>query len=272
MTGTTLNVDTIIQGDCLEEMKKLPDKSIDMILCDLPYGTTACKWDHVIPFEPLWKEYKRLIKDRGAIVLTAQEPFASHMRLSNIDMYKYDWIWEKSNPTGMGQANKRPMRYHELVCIFYQNHPVFNKQMIARDSPRIQQARASGYKFNVSSTMTGNQQSIAYKDIDPDRYDANFKNPSSIIKINSLRANSGEWVSHPTQKPVALFEYLIKTYTNEGDLVLDNCIGSGTTAVAAKRTGRHFIGIELSPEYCEIARKRVAAVPARLDRWAEADA
>ncbi len=262
-----LVIDKIHQGDCLELMPLIPDKTIDMILCDLPYGTTACKWDHVIPFEPLWKEYKRLIKDRGAIVLTAQEPFASHMRLSNIDMYKYDWIWEKSNPTGMGQANKRPMRYHELVCIFYQNHPVFNKQMIARDSPRIQQAHASGYKFNVSSTMTGNQQSIAYKDIDPDRYDANFKNPSSIIKINSLRANSGEWVSHPTQKPVALFEYFIKTYTNEGDLVLDNCIGSGTTAIACINTNRHFIGIEKEQKYVDIANKRIKETPIPLEKF-----
>ena len=253
----SLELNQIYLGDCLELMRDIPDKSIDMILCDLPYGTTACKWDTIIPFELLWEQYKRIIKDNGAIILTGQEPFSSHLRLSNITMYKYDWVWEKSNPTGMGQANKKPMKYHELISVFYKKQPTYNKQMIVRESSRIKDAHKSNYKFNVSDLTTGNQQCKSYKDIDSKRYDPNFKNPSSIIKINSLRANSKEWCSHPTQKPVALFEYLIKTYTNESEIILDNCIGSGTTAIACINTGRNFIGIEKDEKYCEIAKNRV---------------
>lgn len=254
MSGTT-PIDTIIQGDCLEEMKKLPGGCIDMILCDLPYGTTACKWDHVIPFEPLWKEYKRLIKDRGAIVLTANEPFATVLRMSNLEEYRYDWIWDKKFAGSFGIAKFQPMRVHENVCVFYKDAPNYNPQMAKRDIPI-----KNGGNRCASQSGQLNVPTPGYKKIYTEKY------PESIIEFNG-RDDRG---MHPTQKPVALFEYLIKTYTNEGDLVLDNCIGSGTTAVAAKRTGRHFIGIELSEEYCEIARKRVAAVPARLDRWAEA--
>ena len=250
-------LDTIIQGDCLEEMKKLPDGCIDMILCDLPYGTTACKWDHVIPFEPLWKEYKRLIKDRGAIVLTASQPFTTHLIMSCIDLFKYEMIWEKSISSNFFNANKQPLKNHENILVFYKNQPVYNPQ---------KEKRRYSYKDKRNGKS---KQCSQYTDTPctPQNNHGLF-HPSSVLKI----ANPNNDNMHPTQKPVALFEYLIKTYTNEGDLVLDNCIGSGTTAVAAKRTGRHFIGIELSPEYCEIARKRVAAVPARLDRWAEADA
>lgn len=255
-----IELNKIYNEDCLEGMKRIEDKSIDMILCDLPYGTTACKWDNIIPFEPLWEQYKRIIKDNGAIVLFGSEPFSSKLRMSNIDNYKYDWIWEKSNPTGMGQSNKRPMKYHEMISVFYKMQPTYNKQMIKRESSRIKQAHKSEYKFNVSNNMTGNQQSIAYKEINSSRYDANLKNPSSIIKINSLRANSKEWCNHPTQKPVALLEYLIKTYTNEGEIVLDNCIGSGTTAIACINTNRNFIGFELDTTYCGIANKRIQDV------------
>jgi len=267
MTGTT-PIDVIIQGDCLEEMRKLPGGCIDMILCDLPYGTTACKWDHVIPLEPLWKEYKRLIKDRGAIVLTASQPFTSVLITSNKDMFKYCMVWKKTRPSDFLNAKNKPMKYHEDICIFSlgttanksPNKMIFNPQMrsgkpytkLQKTDPRVG-AWDAGNRTPYVNVLNMN---------DGVRY------PSSVIEFPNDNHDS----LHPTQKPVALFEYLIKTYTNEGDLVLDNCIGSGTTAVAAKRTGRHFIGIELSEEYCEIARKRVAAVPARLDRWAEADA
>jgi site-specific DNA-methyltransferase (adenine-specific) len=261
MTGTT-PIDTIIQGDCLEEMKKLPDGCIDMVLCDLPYGTTACKWDHVIPFEPLWKEYKRLIKDRGAIVLTASQPFTSMLVMSNPTMFKYCWIWKKSQGTNFINVQNAPMKYHEDVLIF-------SKGTIANCSPsrmvyfpqNIKPSIRKRKNYDQTGTTLGNRPSRKGEFIQ--KYEGY---PTSILEF----PNDGD-KTHPTAKPVALFEYLIKTYTNEGDLVLDNCIGSGTTAVACKRTGRHFIGIELSEEYCEIARKRVAAVPARLDRWAEAE-
>jgi site-specific DNA-methyltransferase (adenine-specific) len=264
MTGTT-PIDTIIQGDCLEEMRKLPDGCIDMILCDLPYGTTACKWDHVIPFEPLWKEYKRLIKYRGAIVLTASQPFTSELVHSNITNFRCAWVWNKVSGSNFQLSKKHPMKVHEDVCVFSYGplpyHPIMTDADISKNHPRGQRINEG-----MCHVVSGEYR------YDPNR-DSTKRYPISIITIDrcSEECNSHNRL-HSTQKPVALFEYLIKTYTNEGDLVLDNCIGSGTTAVAAKRTGRHFIGIELSPEYCEIARKRIAAVPARLDRWAEADA
>jgi DNA modification methylase len=244
----------LIKGDCLEIMKNIPRGKIDMILCDLPYGTTACKWDNVIPFEPLWEQYKRIIKDNGAIVLFGQEPFSSYLRLSNINNYRYDWIWEKSNPSNIALANKQPMRYHELISVFYKKQPIYNKQMIPRESPRIKQAHKNNYVFHNSQSE---QTALGHIEIDSKKYDADFKNPSSIIKIPSLRPNSKEFVKHPTQKPVALLEYLIKTYTNEGELVLDNCMGSGSTGVAAINTNRKFIGIELEQNYFDIAKNRI---------------
>jgi site-specific DNA-methyltransferase (adenine-specific) len=258
MTGTT-PIDTIICGDCLEEMKKLPDGCIDMILCDLPYGTTACKWDHVIPFEPLWKEYKRLIKVRGAIVLTASQPFTSALVMSNPGMFRYCYCWSKIRVTGHLDAKRKPLKEHEDVCVFYDKTATYNPQMVKGSS----HVRGPwGKRKNGNSQVYGK-----FKDDSTRQNISDLYYPTSILEFRAEMQSV-----HPTQKPVALFEYLINTYTNEGDLVLDNCIGSGTTAVAAKRTGRHFIGIELSPEYCDIARKRVAAVPTRLDRWAEADA
>ena len=247
----------LIKGDCLIEMQNIPDKSIDMICADLPYGTTACKWDVVIPFEPLWAQYKRIIKDNGAIVLFGSQPFTSALVMSNPKWFKYCWVWEKSNPTGMGQANKRPMKYHEDICVFYLKQPTYNKQMIKRESERIKQSHKSNYSFNVSDKNSGNQQSISYKDINSERYSANEKNPSSVIKVNSLRANSKEWCEHPTQKPVPLLEYIIKTYTNEGETVLDNTFGSGSTGVACVNTNRNFIGIEMDDKYFEIAKNRI---------------
>jgi len=234
-------IDQIICGDCLEVMKEIPNKSIDMILCDLPYGTTACKWDTIIPFEPLWKQYKRIIKDKGVIVLTASQPFTSLLITSNLKMFKYEWIWEKEQGVNFLLSKKVPLKVHENILVFGGN--IYFPQM-EKGKPYLSGKGNSGdVTKNVIKIQTKNEGT---------RY------PRSVIKINR------EVGLHPTQKPVALFEYLIKTYTNEGDLVLDNCIGSGTTAVACLQTNRHFIGIELSPEYCEIARNRISKIQPQL--------
>mgnify|MGYP003733678843 FL=1 len=238
----------IIQGDCLEVMRDIPDKSVDMILCDLPYGTTACKWDAIIPFEPLWEQYERVIKDNGAIVLFGNEPFTSKLVCSNLKGFKYRWVWDKQIPSGMSYARYRPMQQTEDICVFTKNgeKTIYNPQMIKRDKP------IKGGGMSKGET-TNNQKLIALKKT----YD--YKNPTNLLSFAKVRKGS----LHPTQKPVALFEYLIKTYTQPGEIVLDNCAGSGTTAIAAHNTGRFFIGIEKEPKYVEIARKRVEQAQAR---------
>ncbi len=256
---------SVYHGDCLEVMEDFETDSIDMVLCDLPYGSTRCKWDAIIPLEPLWMHYRRIVKPSGAIVLTCQEPFASFLRLSNLEMYKYDWIWSKSKPTGMGQANRRPMRYHELISIFYAKQPVYNKQMIPRLSERTAQAIKNKNTFNVSKKQSGNQQSVVYTDIPADRYDPDWKNPSTILEFPSIPANAKEWRGHPTQKPLRLFEYFIKTYTNPGELVLDNAAGSGTTGEAALRLGRKFILIEKDPAWYAECVERIEEVQNGLE-------
>ncbi len=222
-------------------MEYLPDKSIDMILCDLPYGTTACKWDTVIPFEPLWAQYKRLIKPSGAIVLTASQPFTTALIASNMGMFKYCWVWEKTKVTGYLNAKKQPLKTVEDICVFYKKQCIYNPQMEKTKERFVN--RTGGYS----------RSGIGYGEHAPISSSNNgLKYPYNIVKIPST--NNG---AHPTQKPVALFEYLIKTYTNEGDIILDNCIGSGTTAIAALQTGRFFIGIEKDEKYCNIARQRI---------------
>ena len=246
-----LELNQIYLGDCLEIMKEIDDKLIDMILCDLPYGTTACKWDTIIPFESLWVQYKRIIKDNGAIVLTGQEPFSSNLRLSNVEMYKYDWIWEKSNPSNIAASKTRPLKYHEVVSVFYKKQPIYNPQMIKRDALGTKRLQNKNNPIRFSgSDIQGTPKKK--QDYDIDRYDENYKNPSTVLKIKSQRGKL-----HPTQKPVELFEYLIKTYTNEDEIVLDNCIGSGTTAIAAINTGRNYVGIEKDKNYYELAKKRI---------------
>jgi site-specific DNA-methyltransferase (adenine-specific) len=239
-------------GDCLEVMKKIPNKSIDMILCDLPYGTTACKWDSVIPFEPLWEQYKRIIKDNGAIVLFGSQPFTSALVMSNPKMFKYEWVWNKHIPRNFINAKIMPMQKHENILVFGKGKINYYPQMTLRDKPvkvkNYSKGENSAYKLNNDGS--DNRERIY-----------THKYPDTIIE-GKWEANKGK--VHPTQKPVALFEYLIKTYTNEGDLVLDNCIGSGTTAVACLSLNRHFIGIELSPEYCEIARNRISKIQPQL--------
>ena len=251
-----MEIDRIIEGDCLVEMKQFPDKSIDMILCDLPYGTTACKWDQVIPFEPLWAQYKRLIKDRGAIVLNCQQPFTSFLIISAIDIFRYTWCWNKNYAPNYMNANKMHTKNFEDIAVFYKSQPTYNPQK-EPGKPYIDKRKPHD---RIKAEVYGSKPYSTGKEcVD------GMRSPTGIITISG-KSNSN---THPTQKPVALFEYLIKTYTNEGDLILDNCAGSGTTGVAAANCNRHYILIEKDPAYCEIARKRLAALPARLDRWSQ---
>ena len=235
----------LIQGDCLEKMKDIPDKSIDMILCDLPYGTTACKWDTIIPFEPLWEQYERIIKDNGAIVLTASQPFTSALITSNLKMFKYCWYWEKERLTNISQVKRRAGKTVEECCVFYKKQPIYNPQMIKYDGKK----RSNKVKNGVMGKLTDNNTKKVKEYVD-----TGFRYPTQVIRIqrDTLICNL-----HPTQKPVALFEYLIKTYTNEGDIVLDNVAGSGTTGVACKNLNRNYILIEKEPEYIDIINKRL---------------
>ena len=235
-----LQINSVNNGNCLDLMSDIDDKSIDMILCDLPYGTTACKWDTVIPFEPLWAHYKRIIKDNGAIVLTASQPFTSALVMSNIKMFKYDWVWDKKLPSGMQIAKYRPMQRHENVLVFSNGTPKYYPI-------KTQQKERTGKIYSKSDSSP-----LAFDDGVLKTYKE--KNPQSIIEFYKR----DKLMVHPTQKPVALFEYLIKTYTNEGELVLDNCAGSGTTAIACLKTNRNYILIEQETKYCDIANKRIA--------------
>ena len=227
----------IIHGDCLEVMPQIPSGSIDMILCDLPYGTTACKWDTIIPFEPLWKQYERIIKDNGAIVLFASQPFTTALINSNIKLFRYSWVWEKEQGVNFLMAKKQPLKVHEDICVFSKKQTVYNPQM-TEGKPYISGKGDSG-------EVTGRVKKVQTKN-NGTRY------PRSVIRFK------GETGLHPTQKPVELCEYLIKTYTNEGDTVLDNCIGSGTTVIACMNTNRNFIGIEKEKKYFDIAKERIA--------------
>ena len=235
----------LIQGDCLEKMHDIPDGSIDMILCDLPYGTTQNKWDSIIPFEPLWKAYKRIIKDNGAIVLTASQPFTSALISSNIANFKYDWCWKKPKGTGHLNAKKQPMRDKEEIAVFYRKQCIYNPQM-TEGTPYKDKA---GKDHSKNTSMTDSYG--AYTNYREEN--TGFRYPKQVIEFGVVERGT----LHPTQKPVALFEYLIKTYTNEGDSVLDNCMGSGTTGVACVNLNRNFIGIEKDDKYFEIAEKRI---------------
>lgn len=231
-------------GDCLELMQNIPAKSVDMILCDLPYGTTACKWDTIIPFEPLWAQYKRIIKDNGAIVLFGSQPFTSALVMSNPKWFKYELIWEKPNPSNPMLAKKQTLKNHENILLFYKNQCTFNPQM---------ELRLEKDKRSQVEKELGIFKHTGQKRIIPNAM-GEYKYPMSVRKFN--REQTG---FHPTQKPVALFEYLIKTYTNEGETVLDNCAGSGTTAIACLNTNRNYICIEKEPKYYEIINKRIEA-------------
>jgi site-specific DNA-methyltransferase (adenine-specific) len=226
----------------------IPDKSIDMILCDLPYGTTACKWDTIIPFEQLWAQYERVIKDNGAIALTASQPFTTTLINSNFKNFKYCLVWNKDKAGNFALAKKRPLISHEDIVVFYKKQPTYNPQMTESRSNRD---RTKEYKRKESNSVS--MASGVYKAAKD--HNEKLRYPKSILDFKKQWRPQDSL--HPTQKPVDLFAYLIRTYTNEGDLVLDNCMGSGTTAIAALRTGRQFIGFELEREYVEIANKRI---------------
>jgi len=243
----------IIYGNCLDVMTNIPDKSIDMILCDLPYGTTACKWDVIIPFKPLWKQYKRIIKDKGVIALMASQPFTTLLITSNIKMFKYCWYWRKSKPNGWQHSKNKPMTAIEEICIFSlspmghksqlgENRMIYNPQGIIPSGKKTITSVAHGRTMGARPNQVGIE------------YESYTGFPSNVLDYANVIGNKS---IHPTQKPVALFEYLIKTYTNEGELVLDNCIGSGTTAIACINTKRDYIGIEKELEYVRVTKKRI---------------
>ncbi len=241
----------LIHGDCLEKMKEIPDKSIDMVLCDPPYGVTKVKWDTVIPFEPLWEQYERIIKPNGAIVLFSTQPFTTDLICSNRKMFRYEIIWEKTQKTGFYNANKMPLKGHENILVFYKSLPTYNPQKYTvkrKDVGRVRNKKAD--------------RCVLYGHVEAqDWAETGQRYPHDVIHFSNwngaLFGKTEKATKHPTQKPVPVLEYLIKTYTNEGDTVLDNCMGSGSTGVACVNTGRDFIGIELDDKYFQIAEKRI---------------
>lgn len=241
-----METNMLYHQECLEGMTSLPDRSVDMILCDLPYGTTNCRWDTIIPLEPLWREYERVIKDNGAIVLFAQSPFDKVLGASNLPLFRYEWIWEKTAATGFFNAKKMPMKAHENILVFYKKLPTYNPQKTSGHKP------VNLYTKTLDMQNKGELYNNATKEVSgggqTDRY------PRSVLVFPSDKQKSH---LHPTQKPVGLCEYLIKTYTNEGELVLDTCMGSGTTAIACLNTGRRYIGFEKEKKYYEAAADRI---------------
>ena len=236
----------LILGDCLEIMSDIPDGSVDMLLVDLPYGTTQCKWDSIIDLNQLWTHYNRVCKKNAAMVFTAAQPFTSALVMSNPKFFKYTWVWEKSKATGYLNAKKMPMRAHEDICVFYRKPPCYNPQM-------TQGTPYNKGKAHRPTDVYGSQVEVLVKN------DSGLRYPRTVQYFKTAESEGKKSVIHPTQKPLALFEYLIKTYTNEGDLVLDSCMGSGTTPVACVNTDRDYIGIELDPEYFSRAKNRLEA-------------
>lgn len=237
-----LELNKIYNLDCIAGMMRIPDESIDMILCDLPYGITDCRWDSIIPFDMLWEQYRRIIKPRGAIVLTATQPFTTALISSNPKMFKYCWYWFKNQVTGFPFAKFQPLRCVEDICVFYKQTPKYNPQGLQLVLEQ-----------KVKHRKNENKEFVYDKDTLSKPYVSKYTNyPRQILNIKCQRDGL-----HPTQKPVELFEYLIKTYTDEGDIVLDNCIGSGTTAIACINTNRQYIGFEIEKKYFDIASKRV---------------
>ena len=244
---------TLMQGDCLELMKEIPDGSVDMILTDPPYGTTRCKWDTVIDLDKMWTQLNRVIKPNGAIVMTASQPFTSALVMSNPKMFKYCWVWEKTQATGFFNAKKRPLAAHEDVCVFYTKQPTYNPQMTEGHKPinsytkRPDVQNKTEVYGKVSKVVSGGGETTRF--------------PRSVQVFSSdKQKNKSTKFMHPAQKPVALMEYLIKTYTNEGETILDFMMGSGTTGVACKNLNRNFIGIELDEGYFDIAKERIEGI------------
>jgi len=234
----------LINGECLEEMRKLPDSSIDMILCDLPYGTTSCKWDVVIDFELLWGQYERIIKDNGAIVLFGKQPFTSRLILSNEKLFRYELIWEKTRAGNNMQVCKQPSAIHENILVFYKSQPTYNDLKFSVNQKYVDKRKSIRDSFYNSEHYTG---------VMKRKKDDGMRHPQSVLPFNSVWKKG----MHPTEKPVELMSWLIKTYSNEGESVLDNCMGSGTTGVACKNLNRNFIGIEIKEVYFNIANERI---------------
>lgn len=245
-----IDINSIINANCLEAMSYIPDKSIHCILADLPYGTTSCSWDSVIPFEPLWNQYKRIIKENGVIILTASQPFTSALVMTNKEWFKYEWIWEKERPTNIFLMKNQPGKVHENILIFYNKQPTYNPIT----EPALQPKNNKGNKsqigeMNSIETLGNTKTKIS------ENYNNEIRNPRSVLKIN--RGTRGNKKLHPTQKPIALGQYLIKTYTNKGDVILDNVFGSGSFLIAAILEGRNFIGIEKDEKYFTIGKERI---------------
>ena len=251
-----LELDRIYNMDCIEGMKLLPDKCIDLVLCDLPFGITDNKWDEPIDLNLLWKEYKRICKYNCAIVLNSFQPFTTDLINSNRDWFKYTWVWDKIKTTTPSIANIQPLRCHEDICIFYKKQPTYNPQPYLKSTIGIFKTHkntSDNYSMEFDNKNSKVNQLNGY--------------PRSIIRKRSIFNLDNEKRYHPTQKPLELIEYLIKTYSNINNLVLDNCMGSGTTAVACKRLGRYFIGFEIEKKYCDIAEKRLKNIPERLESF-----
>jgi site-specific DNA-methyltransferase (adenine-specific) len=249
---------TLINADCLEAMRDIPDGSVDMVLTDPPYGTTACKWDTVIPFEPMWEQLKRITKKNGAIVLTASQPFTSALIMSNVKMFKYEWIWEKSRPSGHVHAKNKPMKKHENVCVFSGGNTLHKGQSADRMNYFPQGLIETEPKIrNPINTHGASESGMAARKSHKPTFSTATNYPQTIQKF----ANPNGKTIHPTQKPVALMEYLIRTYTNEGETVLDFTMGSGTTGVACKNLDRSFIGIEMDAVHFANAAKRIDETP-----------
>lgn len=255
-----IEIDHIYNMDCLVGMKDIPDNSVDCIICDLPYGTTACKWDVLIPFDKLWEQYRRILKHQGSALMFGSEPFSSLLRMSNFDWYKYDWIWQKGTPSGFQHAKNMPMKDYENICVFSaaamghvsrlgDHRMTYNPQGLQRmKKPVVEHNKHNKFSGTVGSRPS-NQDTIVREVTNYPRMIQFFDNQCGET-MNNKRI-------HPTQKPADLIQYLIRTYTNEGDVVLDNCMGSGTTAIAAIREKRHYIGFELNEEYYKKSLARI---------------
>lgn len=256
----------LINGDCIDEMQKLTDDGVkvDLILTDLPYGTTKCKWDNIIPFDEMWKRIHQLSYETTPSILFCDEPFSSFLRLSNLDEYKYDWVWIKEGASNIFNAKSRPLKYHENVAVFYKEQPKYypNRIMIPRISRRVEEGQKTGWVGrSKSSEVSGKSKNGFISDVST--YDKDWKNPSQHIYYSRVKGNSHEKTPHPTQKPVKLLKHFIEAYTDEGDTVLDFTMGSGSTGVACLQTNRNFIGIELEPKYYEIAEQRIKEAKAQ---------
>lgn len=248
-----IEIDKIYNEDCLTGMQKIDDKSIDCIICDLPYGTTKCSWDIIIPFDKLWEQYNRIIKDNGAIILFGQEPFSSLLRVSNLKDYRYDIYWQKERLTNIMQVKRRVGKDVETISIFYKNQCTYNPQMVKYDGPKRGNKVKNG-KLGKLVDDNNDKKVFEYND-------TGFRYPTQVWKFKRDILTSN---IHPTQKPIALYEELIKTYSNPGDLLLDNCSGSGTIAIAVLNTGRHFIGFETNVNYYNESLKRIDNYKNRL--------